>query len=81
MVPSYADGFYNYELWEGSANISILWVRSDGTVLVAMGKTLEDLKPYEEAASLEQRLPNEWNFIQDPVTGQWLLEGMRWAIG
>ena len=81
MVPTYTEGFYN-QLWmEGQADISIVWVRPDGTALVAMGWTLEDLEPYDSATSLEQRLPNAWTFLQNPETGQWLLEDMTLAMG
>lgn len=82
MVPAaYIDGMYNVTEMDGSAGITIVWVRPDGTALWNFGETMADLEPFISASPLEQQLPNAWNFRQNPETGQWQLNDMRQTGG
>jgi hypothetical protein len=76
MVPAYVNGYYNIMWNVADADITIFWVRPDGTALLNFGETEADLEPYLSAPSLEQQLPNVWNFHLDLDTGQWLLADM-----
>ena len=82
MLPAaYVDGMYNVSEMDGTAGITIVWVRPDGTALWNFGETMADLEPFLSASPLEQLLPNAWTFRLNPETGQWQLNGMRHTGG
>lgn len=74
MVPSNPTGYYTSMRSEAEADLTVFWVRPDGTALLAFGEGPEDIEPYVNAAVLEQQLPNAWRFIKESESGPWLLD-------
>ncbi|MGB3327862.1 MAG: hypothetical protein WBA46_02845, partial [Thermomicrobiales bacterium] len=83
MVIDTPVGYYTTRNWDGSASISILWIRADGQRLQPFGPTADDpnLQAYMQASPLEQRLPNVWTFRQDTATGAWELDSLSLGMG
>ena len=82
MVPAaYIDGMYNVSEMDGSASITIVWVGRTARRSGTSGQTMADLEPFMSASPLEQQLPNAWTFRQNPETGQWQLNDMRYTGG
>lgn len=83
MVIDTAEGYYNVLNPNGSAAISILWMKADGSILQPFGATEDEpgIQNYLSASRLEQTLPNVWTFRKDATTGVWLLDSLSIGMG
>jgi len=74
LVPQ-VDGAPSFMVNGTNAFLTVIWVRTDGTILTPSG-TREDLEPYQNASFLEQSLPNTWRFV-NVTDGEWLLDQLE----